>query len=214
MKRKVYLNGELAELFGESIQVKAKTFQEAIKCVDVNRPGFRKYLIDSSEKGIEFKVTVESMELSDTGFDSTLPGDYYITPVPSGAKSGGAKIATALAILALIVINPSNIFLGGNAHLAVGITKTGYVAASIATNLALTGIQQILAPDPATDAEEPSSYLFNGAEQNVLEGDPVPILYGELRVPGTPVSFEILNRKFDRNNVITDADGNLLLVGA
>jgi hypothetical protein len=34
------------------------------------------------------------------------------------------------------------------------------------------------------------TYLM-GAEQNIIEGDPVPVLYGRLRVPGQPVSFEI-----------------------
>ena len=55
----------------------------------------------------------------------------------------------------------------------------------------MMGIQQMMAPDPASDSDQEESYLFNGAEQNIVEGDPVPLLYGKLRVPGQPVSFEI-----------------------
>ena len=49
----------------------------------------------------------------------------------------------------------------------------------------------MMAPDPATDQDQEQSYLFNGAEKNTVQGDPVPVLYGQLRVPGQPISFEI-----------------------
>ena len=61
----------------------------------------------------------------------------------------------------------------------------------IAVSLAMQGIMQMMAPDPAVDQAMPETYLFNGPEQNVVQGDPVPVLYGRLRVPGQPVNFEI-----------------------
>lgn len=214
MKRRIHFKGAMADLFGDSMSVEATNFKEAIRCVEVNRPGFKAYLSKCVEDGTNFSLTVGSQELDEHTYLSEIEGDFYLTPIPSGSSSGKSKIGAALLLAALIFINPGHIFLGGTEMLAVPITKWGYAAASLATNLAMTGIQQILAPDPSVDADEPTSYLFNGAEQNVLEGDPVPILYGELRVPGTPVSFEIINRKFQRNNVMTDADGHLILAGA
>lgn len=65
------------------------------------------------------------------------------------------------------------------------------MAVGMATNLAMAGINQTMAPDPSTDSDSEQSYLFNGAEQNIIEGDPVPLLYGRLRVPGQPISFEV-----------------------
>ena len=59
----------------------------------------------------------------------------------------------------------------------------------------MQGLAQIMAPDPATDADQEESYLFNGSEQNIVEGDPVPVLYGRLRVPGQPVNFEVAATK-------------------
>ena len=47
-----------------------------------------------------------------------------------------------------------------------------------------------MAPDPSVDSDQEQSYLFNGQEQNVIEGDPVPVLYGRLRVPGQIINFE------------------------
>jgi predicted phage tail protein len=57
----------------------------------------------------------------------------------------------------------------------------------------MMGVAEMMAPDPATDSDQEQSYLFNGSEQNVIEGDPLPLLYGRLRIPGQPVNFEIQN---------------------
>ena len=48
--------------------------------------------------------------------------------------------------------------------------------------------------DPAQDKTEngDESYLFNGNQQNIVSGDPVPVLYGRLRIPGQPCGFEIM----------------------
>ena len=61
---------------------------------------------------------------------------------------------------------------------------------SIAANLAISGLSEILAPDPSVD-ERTDNYIFQGSGQTIIEGDPVPVLYGRLRVPGRPVSFHI-----------------------
>ena len=89
---------------------------------------------------------------------------------------------------------------------AVAATATGsfggLLAAGLAINLAMTGISEMMAPDPATDGDQESSYMFNGAEQNVIEGDPVPVLYGNLRIPGQPISFDaITGQKQKQRNI-------------
>lgn len=84
---------------------------------------------------------------------------------------------------------------------AVAATATGsfggLMAAGLAINLAMTGISEMMAPDPSTDSDQESSYMFNGAEQNVIEGDPVPVLYGHLRIPGQPISFDSISSSYN-----------------
>jgi hypothetical protein len=63
------------------------------------------------------------------------------------------------------------------------------MALGIGINLAIGGLQQMMAPDPSTDNQQDESYIFQGAKQNIAEGDPVPVLYGELRIPGRTISF-------------------------
>ena len=58
-------------------------------------------------------------------------------------------------------------------------------------NLTMQGIQGMLAPDPSVDDEKDEGYLYTGGEALVVEGDPVPVLYGELRIPGQPISIAL-----------------------
>lgn len=59
----------------------------------------------------------------------------------------------------------------------------------VGTNLALSGVQGYLTPDtPSTSGK---SYLFNGPENNVKEGVPVPLLYGQLMVGGSVINFGV-----------------------
>ena len=84
---------------------------------------------------------------------------------------------------------------GTEAGSLIGLNTYGLVAMNVAVGLAMGGIQQMMMPDPSTDSGKESSYLFNGNQRSIAEGDPIPILYGELRVPGRPIGFEILNQR-------------------
>jgi hypothetical protein len=70
-----------------------------------------------------------------------------------------------------------------------------------------------MAPDPSTDqGGGDSNYLFNGANTNHAEGDPVPLLYGELRVPGRRISANIVNGKYINNNATVDSGNNMYIL--
>ena len=205
MQRKVYLVGELAEKFGSSFTVYASTYSEVFKCLEVNHPTFKRYLLDAEERGIGFTLETAG-KFEEDEKDLLLPlrqGDITFAAIPAGSKSGGAKIFAALVLAFFVLPMIGGAAIGGMSSTALGgitatssygvalqagmMTTLGKVTASLAVNLALMGIQQLMAPDPAVD-DNPTNYLFNGAEQTLTEGDPVPLLYGELRVPGRPIS--------------------------
>ena len=89
---------------------------------------------------------------------------------------------------------------------------------AMGSSLVMQGIAEMMVPDPAVDnIEENEAYIFQGSEQVLPEGYPVPILYGELRVPGQPVTFDLENTSSMANNrqrsaggtaVTSDANGN------
>jgi predicted phage tail protein len=152
--------------------------------------------VDTGEDYIEERQLLEPL--------SSKQSDITISLVPAGSKGIG-KVLAAVAIVATIYFVPILATqAGGMTTLAAGATSFGAklgisIATNFAINLALTGFAEMMAPDPAVDKDAPTNYLFNGDAQAISEGDPVPILYGKLRVPGRPVSIEIntANRAFE-----------------
>jgi len=198
MERKVYLVGDIGDRFGRTHSVHADTYSDVMKCIEANNPTLKKYLLEAHEAGVGFTLEIEGIA-EEHEEDLLLPikaGDITISAIPAGSKSGGAKIfaALVLAFFVLPLIGAGS-FVGPGMTTMEGIgaamaTTAGKATAMLALNLAMTGMQQLMAPDPSVD-EGPENYLFNGSGQNIQEGDPVPLLYGELRVPGRPVSVYI-----------------------
>ena len=58
MMRKVYLEGELADKFGNEFDMSFSSFQEALQCFELNFQEFRDYMISCHERGIGFICSV------------------------------------------------------------------------------------------------------------------------------------------------------------
>jgi len=205
MQRKVYLVGDIGDRFGRTHSVHAESYSDVMKCIEANNPTLKKYLLDAHEAGVGFTLETAG-KFEEDEKDLLLPlrqGDITFAAIPAGSKSGGGKIFAALVLAFFILPMIGGAAIGGMSSTALGgitatssygvalqagmMTMAGKATTMLALNLALTGIQQLMAPDPAVD-DNPTNYLFNGAEQTLAEGDPVPLLYGELRVPGRPIS--------------------------
>ena len=102
MNRKIYLEGELALKFGAEHSFSGDSVKDALRLIEANNPGLKKYFIDAAECDIDFHIEVGGNEL-ETPLECLLPlreGDIIITPIPAGSKSGGAKVLAAIAIRA------------------------------------------------------------------------------------------------------------------
>ena len=65
MKRKIYLEGELGQLFTPELEADVRNVSDAIKLLDANFDGaFRKYLAESDSKGLDFVVEIDKKESS------------------------------------------------------------------------------------------------------------------------------------------------------
>ena len=231
MRRKVFLQGELGEKFGRSFTVQTDNYQDIIRCINANRPEFLPFLINCHEEDIAFDIKTAGKEVDEQ--EILLPiqqGDVTIAMIPAGAKSGFAKIVAAAflvffalpaigagqaaaAIQAGTITTAKAATLTGKIGLALG-TGKGLVLASLSLNLAMAGIQQLMLPDPATDQDEPTNYLFSGDANNAVEGDPIPLLYGELRVPGRPISINMINGgRPGNNNLAVAGSGDMNQIG-
>ena len=214
MQRSVYLQGELGNKFGNKFTVNTDNYQEIFKCISANRPEFVPYLRKCDEQDIGFIIETAGKQIDEESLLFPVKeGDVTISIAPAGSKSGIGKILAAV-VLAFVLIPmigygaiagaggllPGATMTFGEMMIAGMATKAGMAVALVATNLALAGIQQIMAPDPAVDQDAPTNYLFSGGTGTVVEGDPVPLLYGELRVPGRPIAVDTRQGYSTTNN--------------
>lgn len=232
MQRNIYLQGELGERFGRKFVVNTDDYAEIFKCINANRPDFLPYLRKCHEENIGFILDTEEGEVEHE--DLLVPvikGDITLAIAPAGSKKGITKILAAIAIIAVIyftggfgglgtgagtvVVGTTEVAIGTGYFVtaAGGLTLAGSMTVLFAANLALMGIQQIMAPDPAIDKNDgTTNYLFSGGASNAKEGDPIPLLYGELRVPGRPISIEVVqgsSTAYNIDNVYVDSNGGV-----
>lgn len=235
MKRKVYLEGEIGHKFGKEFEMAADSFSDVFRCLKCNFDGFMPYLQECHEKNIGFILEVEGKPIRNEVEALLLykEGDMIITSVPAGSKSGPGKILAAIAVTvmtggmaafaaagsAAFTTAAGTMTLGSVASgvagglVAASGTVLGQMAIGLGVNLAIGGLQQMMAPDPSTDNEQDESYIFQGSKQNIAEGDPVPVLYGELRIPGRTVSFHTRSERtqfanFTQRATSSESNGN------
>jgi len=210
MQRRLYLEGEIGEKYGHSMVVHAESVRDALRLVEVNNPDFKEYMINCTERGVDFGIEIagEEIEYEEEILLPLTKGDITITAIPAGGGGGFKKVLTGILIVMAVAFAPYLAAGGAQAGLAgafgyiagggciAGLAATGWMGlavAAVGVSIAMSGMQEMMAPDPSTDNDQESSYLFNGAEQNLIEGDPVPVLYGRLQVPGQPINFEVTN---------------------
>ena len=210
MQRRLYLEGEIGEKYGHSMVVHAESVRDALRLVEVNNPDFKEYMINCTERGVDFGIEIagEEIEYEEEILLPLTKGDITITAIPAGGGGGFKKVLTGILIVMAVAFAPYLAAGGAQAGLSgafayiagggwiAGLAATGWMGlavAAVGASIAMSGLQEMMAPAPSTDNDQESSYLFNGAEQNLIEGDPVPVLYGRLQVPGQPINFEVTN---------------------
>jgi len=192
MTRNIYLQGKLGKLFGEHWKLNASTVQEAMHGIDVQRDGkLRRHLIECTEKGIEFSVKKGKEFLDYDNLQMELgEEDIIITPLPVGAGKTAGRIKAIIGI-ALIIIGIYALMTGaeGSQLLAAGwyLIAGGGLLTSI-------GIAEFLTPNTPSNSQE--GYLFNGPENTLKQGIPVPLCYGELVIGGAPINFGFVTSKY------------------
>ncbi|WP_350568932.1 tail assembly protein [Pseudomonas sp. H26/SER47-MNA-CIBAN-0231] len=179
-KTRILLGGSAGKLFGREhiYELSTGDTREAVKAIDVNRPGFAKYLADAKRKGLEFAVFRNRKNIGEQELKLGGAKEIRIVPVIAGSKRAGL-LQTILGV-ALIVMSP---FTNG-ATLAPGIA------------LAAGGVIQMLSPQAtglkqSTSPENAPSYAFGSAKNTTASGNPVPICIGERRWGGMIISASI-----------------------
>jgi predicted phage tail protein len=215
--KKIVLRGELGKKFGRVHVYELNTPAEAIRALSANYEGFHKELSEAGDRGIGYMVHVGKDPMQSLDEIDNPTGrleEISITPVLQGAGGGVGKIFAGIGLIAAaILLGPAGagfLGLGAGGFLTAGVSSAvGYIG----TSLILGGTAQLLSPtisdspgsfgttspsrararDSFTPenneiADNRASYIFNGAVNLTAQGNPVPILYGRMRVGSVVIS--------------------------
>lgn len=210
----IKLHGQLGKVVGENWKLAVSSVSEAIRAIEIlSKRKLYKYLHKSDEEGIKYKILINEREfdagkeLSVEDLDAIKNSELAmpfkdlksvdIIPIFEGADK---NIGTIIAGIVLIVIGVLLVIYGGPAGVAFG---AGLIVAGL--GLVVAGVINLLTSPPKfEDFREikgggRASYLFNGPENVIGEGGPVPIGYGRLIVGSQVISasYEISHRNAD-----------------
>ena len=104
----------------------------------------------------------------------------HIVLMPSGSKRGWGKVIIGAILVALAY------YYGGPAAGAEMSWQVTMVM-SFGVNLMLAGVTELTTKAPKHNKDEEKG-LFNGPENTLVQGTPVPVAYGKLLVGGKPIS--------------------------
>lgn len=205
----VLLQGDLGDRFGKKWKVAGSSYSDAISCIQANQPEFRKALIDIHEAGGDLSVQIGDrlIDSNEELINHIGKETIIITPIPTGSKSGAAKVIIGTLLIAAMFMFPVQAgFLGMTAEVASAVTSGIMLAGA---NLAIVGLQQMMAPDPSVD-EQTRDYMFEGPENTVVANTPVPVLCGEMIIGGFVISSGTVgSTQTNNSNYIYTAGGDI-----
>ena len=211
---KVY--GALRKYLGQCrFQFEADTPAQAIKALCVNFPGLDKWLLDSEQDGVTYRVSIGKEKVGQDDLSPlVMPWSerevFSITPVIAGAGRTGALIGIGIGLVALAIIAGPAVggFLGLGAS-AFGTAATATTAATgfilggtaatiiggVGVSLVLGGIAQLISPsqnfsnaERGREAARFESFSFSGVTNTVQQGLPVSICYGRAFIGSAVIS--------------------------
>jgi predicted phage tail protein len=188
---RILLSGSAAKLFGREhiYQLSTGDVREAVKAIDVNHPGFARYLANAKAMGLEFAVFRNRKNVGEEELKLGNSREIRIVPVICGSKRAGIMqtvVGVALIITAAFITAAS----GGTATpLTSAMAAAGY-------GMAIGGVIQMLSPQPkglktSAAPENTPGYAFGSAQNTTASGNPVPLCYGKRRVGGAIISAAI-----------------------
>ena len=183
MIRDIILYGEARKLFGKKYRLDVESPAEAIKALSMMVDGFREWLLKNKDE--KFVVTVNGKSIEESMLTARGEGDITIRVASIRARKGGGAfgIIAGLALLAFTWWNPFTLAY-----------KTQLALYAVGAGLVLSGAAMMLSPQlkPSDDKDDGKlkSHTF-GIQQNSGQGDPVPVVYGEILAKPVVISSGI-----------------------
>lgn len=193
MLRQVKLYGKLGNKFGRVHELDVDSCAEAIQALSVILPGFEEELLNSKDKGIGYACFVGKRNLKEENLiDLCGNNDIRIAPMVLGAKRAGLFTVILGAALFFVAPYVPQLLFSAGFHGATALAA-GTASAALGKMLMLSGVVQLLSPQQRklSTSDGPNntpSNTFNGPVNTTAQGNPEPILYGELFIGSATIA--------------------------
>ncbi|MTI92158.1 MAG: tail assembly protein [Pseudomonas stutzeri] len=170
----IRLYGKLGAKFGRVHRLAVANAAEAVRALSVMLPGFESHM-SNAPGGYAVFYGRENISQERLGHPAGKD-DIRIAPIPAGAKQGGLfQVIVGIVLIVAGAVTGQPALMMAGAAMAIG------------------GAVMMLSPQPsaaesADSANNRSSYAFNGPVNTEAQGNPVPLLYGELIVGSAVIS--------------------------
>jgi len=176
----IRLYGKLGTKFGRVHKLAVSSAAEAVRALGVVLPGFESHLANAPG-GYAVFYGRENLQADQLAHPSGKD-DIRIAPVPAGAKSGGIFAV----VTGIVLIAAGGFTFGSTSAMGMAMIAGG-------AGMAIGGAMMMLSPQaPGTasgdSADNTPSYAFNGTVNTEAQGNPVPLLYGEMIVGSAVIS--------------------------
>ncbi len=201
----IRLLGEAGRRYGRRFQLAVKTPAEALRALCLQIPGLRQYLLESGEKGISWRVVTDHAQgLDEDQLLWPLSKRLVLAPLPAG-RGGVGKIVAGVALVALAIFVLPGALIGLGTLGTIGLGAFAAPVGAIGVSLIFGGVAELLTPTPkmpnvkgglgggssstsGRDRDEQlNSFAFDKSNANTVQGDVVPVLYGERIIGALPV---------------------------
>ena len=185
----VTIHGEFGEIYGKNHKFKVNRLLEITNALEANNPGVKNYLISKFKEGLGYafidpKNPNKEWKTAEALAEARAPKEIHIVPTITGAFL--FSLAAAFVGFAVSAAATIGTFLAGGGFLA-----------NLAIGVLIQGVMSLLfpveTPKPQTSESkiDMSSYIFSNLENNAVQGFPIPLLYGELRVGSNIISTNV-----------------------
>ena len=189
----VIIHGEFGEIYGTNHKFKVSKLLEITSALQANNPGVKNFLLSRFKEGLSYafvdpKNPDKKWETVDELSSAKAPKEIHIVPTITGAF-----VFTAIAT---IVVGMAGFVAGALGALGTALASGGFLA-NLAVGLLIQGVMALLfpvetpKPQTAESKVDMSSYIFTNLQNNAVQGFPIPLLYGELRVGSNVISTNV-----------------------
>lgn len=184
----IRLYGRLGARFGRVHHLSVSSAAEAVRALSSQFKGFKSFLTHSQEIGMDYAVFYGKNNLTkDELHASCGTKEIRFAPVMRGAKRAGVFSIIVGAVL--VIVGAILVATGYGAPLGQVMIQMGWA-------MVIGGVIQLLMPVPKGKSAQDRpdnrpNYNFDGAVNTQAQGNPVPVLYGELIVGSAVISAGI-----------------------